>query len=313
MDNNARLTLDSPLLRSRLRTERLAPQSSYRRGAEVTRQQAKIERYRRARANPYQTVVIEKSVEVQPEKIYGLAASLDQIDHDDAGRRRQFKVSRLQAKAMTAMAVVLFLFGAGAAISSIITNRSVAQAASSLSGGGDSSNNSVLADGDKPDESQPSDAAIMAHAVAPDLPKLITIPGIQAKARVIKLATDKTGKLNAPKNIFDTGWYGESAKPGENGAMLIDGHSTGITKVGIFSRLKELKSGDIISVTRGDDKVFNYKVVNSKVFSDTAVDMNSAMVSADTSKAGLNLISCSGKAKANGDYDQRIIVYAVAN
>lgn len=303
MNTNPRVTLDNSVLGSRLRTQRLAPQSSYTRGATATRQIAWRQRYKRTRANPYQPVVVQHRVEIEPQQVYGLSESLKEIDNPPVR-------STGHSRVLIAMASLLFIIGGGAGVSSILTNRSVAKAAQTVQTMGQSSD--VLADGQVPDETELTEDVVAAHTAAPDAPKLLTIPSIQVKARVLPMATDKTGKLAAPRNIFDTGWFTESSKPGENGAMLIDGHASGLSKVGVFSRLKELKTGDVISVTRGDNRTYNYTVVNSKVFDDKNVDMNSAMVSTNTAKSGLNLITCTGNAKPNGDYDKRLIVYAVA-
>jgi LPXTG-site transpeptidase (sortase) family protein len=119
-------------------------------------------------------------------------------------------------------------------------------------------------------------------------------------------------ELQAPYGIYDAGWYNASSHPGENGAMLIDGHS-GIGKTrGIFHDLTQLAAGDDITVTRGDGQTFTYKVVDLQVVDKEQVDMGSLLVSADTAKPGLTLITCAGsQVPGTFSLQQRVIVRAV--
>jgi LPXTG-site transpeptidase (sortase) family protein len=130
-------------------------------------------------------------------------------------------------------------------------------------------------------------------------------------ARVKRLGVDTKNELLAPNNTHDAGWYENSAKPGEAGAMLIDGH-VGFTKDGIFAHLKDLRKGDEISIERGDSQKFTYKVVDSQAYAADKLDMSKALVSAEPGKPGLNLITCTGKLTSNKtSYTDRLLVRAV--
>ena len=76
-----------------------------------------------------------------------------------------------------------------------------------------------------PSSNKPTTKAIASYTVAPDLPKYISIPSISVtNARVIRLGYLANGQITTPDNIYDTGWYENSSKPGQKGAMFIFGH-----------------------------------------------------------------------------------------
>jgi hypothetical protein len=76
-----------------------------------------------------------------------------------------------------------------------------------------------------PSSNKPTQKAITTYTVAPDLPKYISIPAIDVpQTRIIQLGLLKNGQIATPDNIYDTGWYNGSAKPGLSGAMFIYGH-----------------------------------------------------------------------------------------
>jgi len=165
---------------------------------------------------------------------------------------------------------------------------------------------------DVPSEGKPSATDLANYTVAPDLPRLLIIPKINVKSRVTQLGVKADDSLMAPDNIYDTGWYTGSAKPGQSGAVVIDGHVHGPTKPGVFTDLKDLLPGDKIQIERGDHKIINYLVVKAKTYDVGSVDMAAVMTSVSAGKNGLNLITCTGSIDvAAASYNQRLVVFAV--
>lgn len=164
---------------------------------------------------------------------------------------------------------------------------------------------------DVPSETPPDNSARATYTVAPDLPRMIKIPKINVNARVLRVGVDGQNAIKAPSNIYDTGWYDGSAKPGEKGASLIDGHVHGIKSPGVFYNLKKLVPGDVIVIERGDGSLLNYKVVKSQVYKAAEVDMAAALASAEKDKNGLNLITCAGKINDKNEYQDRLVIFAV--
>jgi LPXTG-site transpeptidase (sortase) family protein len=170
----------------------------------------------------------------------------------------------------------------------------------------------TVADNVVPSVVKPSDTTVRSYAVAPTLPKYLDIPKLKLHTRILSEGVTKSGQLQVPWNIYDTGWYNSSSQPGQTGAMLVDGHS-GIGKMhGVFYELATLFVGDPISVTRGDGQVVTYKVAKVQTVIATSVDMASMIVSADTAKPGLNLITCAGDViPGTTELNKRVLVYAV--
>jgi len=208
---------------------------------------------------------------------------------------------------MVAMAMVVFVAGASVALMSYKSNKkAIAQVAVLAKQSDDTSSSDV------PDEDAVTSEAFGVYQVAPDLPRYIRIPKLQISARVKRLGVKSSGELGAPKNIFDAGWYDGSSKPGENGAVLIDGHVHGPSKPGVFYRLPNLLVGDIIEVQRGDGKVIKYAVKTTENVPQDKVDMAKALVSSESGRPGLNLITCTGRFDVRtNNYEKRLIVYAV--
>lgn len=147
------------------------------------------------------------------------------------------------------------------------------------------------------DETEIPQAVVETHQVDPHKPRYFSIPrlGIN-KARITEVGVLPNGALDAPISIFDVGWYRKSGTPGTGGTLLMDGHNGGPNKVGVFKYLPQLQLNDIITVERGDGKIFNYKVVeNQKVALDHADnEMPKMEKSPVPGKESLSLITCTG-------------------
>lgn len=200
--------------------------------------------------------------------------------------------------------VMVFVFGITVSIMGMKTNQQVgAQAAAPRS--------TVHTD-ENPDEKDPGPNAVRSYKVAPDMPRRISVAKIGVNARIRAMGVKSDNQLMAPTSIYDAGWYQQSAKPGQNGAMLIDGHVSGRTRPGVFKKLDRLVAGDRITVERGDGQVFNYKVVKTQKYPKSAVDMTAAITPVVAGKQGLNLITCTGPLGAGATgYSERLVVFTV--
>lgn len=160
------------------------------------------------------------------------------------------------------------------------------------------------------DEIKVSGDAIAKYKVAADLPRVITIEKLGVKARVLPMSVNADGSMQSPVNIFDTGWYTGSVKPGQPGASIIIGHASGMTLGGIFNKLESLNVGDTVSVERGDGQMLRYQVVKKQIIKLSDVDMNSFMRPADGVSEGLNLMTCAGEwIKNSQTRDHRAMIF----
>jgi LPXTG-site transpeptidase (sortase) family protein len=162
-----------------------------------------------------------------------------------------------------------------------------------------------------PSATKPSPKAVDSYNVADDVPKYIEIPAINVpKTRIIQLGLLRNNQIATPHNIYDAGWYNQSAKPGHPGAMFVYGHVSSWQANGVFHDLKKLKAGDKIVITRGDDRQLTYKVVMTKAYAHDNVNMEQVLSPTDPHAAGLNLMTCAGQIIQNtSEFSERLVVF----
>lgn len=191
------------------------------------------------------------------------------------------------------------------AASKVVTNISASNKGLTTSAGTATNSNTEIS------STQPTNRAFDSYVVASDLARYIKIPKISVYARVLQVGIDNSGAIATPNNSNDTAWYNGSAKPGQTGATLIDGHVTNWTSNGVFHDLKKLTTGDEIQLVLGNGTVLNYEVISEKSYPDNNVDMNAALSPATVGKSGLNLITCTGKVKpGTSQYTDRLVIFA---
>lgn len=211
-------------------------------------------------------------------------------------------------KMLTAAAVLVILGGLGIGWQGLQLNKEVATKAATL---GSTTSAEKQPDGASDVPSEEPVANPGTYRVASDRPRTISIEKINVHARVVNLGIKANNQLAAPGNIFDAGWYNESSKPGEAGAMVIDGHVSGPTKPGVFYNLRKLIAGDQIKIERGDGKIFAYKVIKVVTYAADKVDMAAVLTPVTKGKPGLNLITCSGELDASRNhYKDRTVIFA---
>jgi sortase (surface protein transpeptidase) len=208
----------------------------------------------------------------------------------------RFRIN-LMSKLFLAGAIILFVVGLGTAIYDFHANYiNDKQAAARISA---------------KSLEQPTKKDLIGYKVAPTLPRYLIIPKLGVDARILDVGLNPDGSLATPYNIYDTAWYNQSSMPGQQGAMLIDGHISSWTTNGVFYGLNTLQQGDLIDVQGGNGAVFSYKVVLTKVYGFNKVDMAAALSPIYPNKPGLNLISCTGNVIAGtNEFNERIVVFA---
>ena len=142
-------------------------------------------------------------------------------------------------------------------------------------------------------------------------PVRIAIPDLGVSAPLMRLGVQRTGEIEVPplsrRNL--AGWYRHGPVPGELGPAVILGHVNNRQGAAVFARLREIRRGQKIYVTRSDGVVAEFTVdgveqVSKKTFPTERVYGN-------TTVAALRLITCGGvyDRKRHG-YSDNIIVYA---
>lgn len=203
-------------------------------------------------------------------------------------------------------ACIVFLFGVSLSVYQWLANHTLIKEATTQT---TAINNGTIAA--VPSTTKPKASAFDMYNVAADLPRYLFIPEIGVQAIVRPLGLLPGGQLKAPTNVYDTGWYNDSSKPGQPGATLIDGHISSWTTHGVFYNLKKLKPGGVILLERGDHSKLTYKVVKTITYNADQVNMAEALSPINPQLSGLNLMSCTGQViKGTSEFNQRIVVFS---
>jgi sortase (surface protein transpeptidase) len=235
-------------------------------------------------------------------------------------RSRLKKVKKAVFKKSSAMslgAILLMVGGAFALYASTRSNKLVTTQAKALSDKAVAAEN--FSEGSKPALDPPvetpvPDTVVRSYAVAPDLPRYISVPKIKnGRSRVLPMGLDAEGLLKTPRNVWDTAWYDGSSKPGDKvGAALIMGHVSGPTNGGVFYNLYRVTDGDEINVTLGDGTTLTYTIVGKEEVPADSIEMTKYLISRDVDKAGLTIMTCAGEFNPKTQtYDKRLAVFAV--
>lgn len=209
------------------------------------------------------------------------------------------------------IASIFILVTGYVSIDTIITNNRVkAQTARTTT------NNAVLPDGQTTTAETATDtsaipaSALANYQVASSLPRLLYSSDLKVAARILPMSVTIDGNIQAPRNINDAGWYSGSVKPGEPGAVFIDGHASGASRQGLFGYLYTLKPGNELQVEKGDGSRLTYRVMKVDTVALDAVDMKKVLQPYEGVTNGLNLMTCTGAwVNSEKTYDQRVIVW----
>jgi hypothetical protein len=140
-------------------------------------------------------------------------------------------------------------------------------------------------------------------------PVRITVPTIGVDSVLMNLGLLADGSLQVPPSGFPAGWYTGAPTPGQLGPAIIVGHIDWGGHPGVFYRLRDLKPGAEINVTRADGSVAVFRVSSVQEFSKDAFPTK--LVYGNTAYAGLRLITCGGAFdSALHSYEDDIIAFA---
>jgi sortase (surface protein transpeptidase) len=152
--------------------------------------------------------------------------------------------------------------------------------------------------------------AVPTTAPAPGIPETISIPKINVNTKVESVGMDSQGRMDVPKNPFDTAWYSPGFKPGMNGSAVIDGHLDLVTGApAAFWNLKQLSVGDTITVTEDNGKKYTFAVSDVEHYPYNEFPIQKVFAASDVPM--LNLITCNGIwDKSSKNYSDRLVVYS---
>jgi LPXTG-site transpeptidase (sortase) family protein len=141
-------------------------------------------------------------------------------------------------------------------------------------------------------------------------PERLRIASIGVDTPLENLAINADGTLQAPKDFQHAGWYAQGTSPGDVGPAVIAGHYDSKTGPAVFFRLRDLRQGDIVEVTRTGAPV-KFKVLAVRKYPKTQFPTDE--VYGPTPDAQLRLITCGGAFdRSRRSYVDNTVVYAVA-
>ena len=148
------------------------------------------------------------------------------------------------------------------------------------------------------------------YTVPAEMPRRISIPSIQSESYLQFVGVTTQNTMATPNNIFYSGWYVDSVKPGDEGVSIINGHAGGRYVDGVFRNLSKLQQNDRVRVEMGDRRWLDFKVEQVETVS---VEEAQTRLYADDPLIlrELKLITCDGVFnERDRTYDRRVIVTA---
>ncbi|GHE39132.1 class F sortase [Streptomyces vinaceus] len=157
--------------------------------------------------------------------------------------------------------------------------------------------------------SPPKAGAQAEPALARSEPQKIAIPSLGLSSTLETLRQNADGSMETPKNPALAGWYEPGPTPGSQGPAVIAGHVTWNGAAAVFEKLKTMKAGDTIQVTRRDAKTATFTV--ERVAEYPKAEFPTLDVYRNLDYAGLRLVTCGGDFDPKKHYyDSNVVVFA---
>ncbi|WP_327419039.1 class F sortase [Streptomyces sp. NBC_01233] len=160
-----------------------------------------------------------------------------------------------------------------------------------------------------PADGSQSGAGRAEPALARSEPQKITIPSLGLSSTLETLRQNADGTMQTPKDPALAGWYEPGPTPGSQGPAVIAGHVTWNGASAVFEKLKTMKGGDTIKVTRRDGKTVTFTV--DRVAEYPKAEFPTLEVYKNLDHAGLRLVTCGGDFDPKKHYyDSNVVVFA---
>jgi sortase (surface protein transpeptidase) len=144
---------------------------------------------------------------------------------------------------------------------------------------------------------------------ATPVPARIEIARIGVASALDRLGRAADGTVEVPSRWEVAGWYAPGPRPGDPGSAVILGHVDSKRGPAVFFRLRELRRGDEIRVTRADGSVVRFTVDRREQHDKDRFPTEDVWFPSLT--PALRLVTCGGEFDATaGHYRSNIIVYA---
>jgi hypothetical protein len=152
--------------------------------------------------------------------------------------------------------------------------------------------------------------SVRGHRATP-IPTRIIIPKIRVASSLDRLgrAPDGTVETPGPDRWEVPGWYELGPRPGDLGSAVILGHVDSKRGPAVFFRLRELRAGDEIDVTRADGSSVRFVVQRTEQYDKQRFPTDEVYYPTLTS--ALRLVTCGGEFDySTRHYRSNVIVFA---
>lgn len=140
-------------------------------------------------------------------------------------------------------------------------------------------------------------------------PVAVEVARLGIRSSLLDLHLRPDGTLQTPADFARAGWWADGPRPGDAGPAVVVGHVDSQRGPGVFYRLRELRSGDQITIRRADNTTARFVVSKVQTYEKRAFP--TAEVYGGTA-AGLRLITCGGAFdRRTGHYLSNTVVFAV--
>jgi sortase (surface protein transpeptidase) len=145
---------------------------------------------------------------------------------------------------------------------------------------------------------------------ATPVPVRLEIPSIHVASPLQGLGRAADGTVEVPSRWEVAGWYAPGPRPGEPGSAVILGHVDSKRGPAVFYRLRELRPGDQIDITRADGSSVRFVVQRTAQYPKTRFPTDKVYY--PTLAPALRLVTCGGQFDfTTGHYRSNIIVFAI--
>jgi hypothetical protein len=143
----------------------------------------------------------------------------------------------------------------------------------------------------------------------PSPPARVEIPAIGVSSSLVRLGLNPDRTMEVPGDFQVAGWFTGGPQPGQLGPAVIAGHVDSRTGPAVFYRLRDLRPGYPIEVTRTDGTRLRFVVEGARSFPKTSFPTDA--VFGPTPAAELRLVTCTGTFdRARGSYRDNLVVFA---
>jgi sortase (surface protein transpeptidase) len=144
---------------------------------------------------------------------------------------------------------------------------------------------------------------------ATPVPIRVTIPQIRVTSSLERLSKERDGTVEAPHQWAVAGWYALGPRPGDLGSAVILGHVDSKSGPAVFFRLRELRQGDLVAVTRQDGSTVQFVVDRTEQYLKQRFPTEDVYF--PTLTPTLRLVTCGGVFDpGTGHYRSNLIVFA---